>query len=240
MSAAPSTLAALRRDLALATSPFSSRPAPQIEREGEPFYAAAGLVRGTLHEIAAACESDMAAAAGFALALAARCTKPRAIFWVSEDMACAESGALYGPGLDDLALAPERLIVVKTARCRDVLWAMEEALRCRAVGAAIGEVRGAHRGIDLTASRRLSLAANHSGSLALLLRPTPGTEPSAAATRWIVGAAPSAAKLHAPGPPRVQVRLARNRYGRPGSWLLEWNSDKHCFDPAPENRESVA
>ncbi len=64
---------------------------------------------------------------------------------------------------------------------------MEEALRCRAVGAVIGELR--HGEIDMVALRRLSLAAAESGALALLLRAAPADEASTAATRWIVGAA---------------------------------------------------
>ncbi len=85
------------------------------------------------------------------------------------------------------AFAPERLITVTTAHGRDVLWAMEEALRCPAVGAVIGEIRA--RGIDAVATRRLSLAAAAGNALALLVRTAPDDEPSAAATRWVIGAA---------------------------------------------------
>jgi len=113
------------------------------------------------------------------------------VVWVAEDMALLESGAPYGPGLDCHGLAPERLLTVAGARTGDVLWAMEEALHCRAVGTVIGEVRGASRELDLVATRRLSLAAAAHGAMALLLRTAPGTEASAAATRWVVGAGPS-------------------------------------------------
>ena len=112
------------------------------------------------------------------------------------------------------ALAPERLLTVAAAHRRDLLWAMEEALRCRAVGAVIGEVR--HGAIDMVAMRRLSLAAAESGALALLLRAAPANEASTAATRWIVGAAPSVAAAHGPGPPRFAAHLMRNRRGPPG------------------------
>src|SRR5205809_118261 len=98
-------------------------------------------------------------------------------------------GAPYGPGLDGIGIAPERLITVAAARERDVLWAMEEALRCRAVGMVIGEIRP--RDIDQVATRRLALAAAAGNALGLILRTAPDDGPSAAATRWIVGAAPS-------------------------------------------------
>ena len=94
-----------------------------------------------------------------------------------------------GPVSTSAGIAPERLITVAAARARDVLWAMEEALRCRAVGVVIGELRA--RGIDQVMTRRLALAAAAGDTLGLLLRTAPHDEPSAAATRWIIGAAPS-------------------------------------------------
>jgi protein ImuA len=180
---------------------------------------AGGLAGGALHEIAAPRETDMAAASGFAFALAAGLRQP--VLWITEDMALAESGAPHAPGLDAIGLAPERLLTVAAPKSRDVLWAMEEALRCRAVGAVIGEIRG-H--VDLVATRRLSLAAGHGGALALLLRTAPSEEFSAAATRWIVGGAPSLPSPHGVGPPRFSARLVRNRRGQLGSWMLELTS----------------
>ena len=149
-----------------------------------------GLAKGALHEIAAVRAAEIPAATGFALILAVHGRGP--VVWIAEDMALAEYGAPYGPGLEELGLAPERLIAVQAAKSRDVLWAMEEALGspggAGALGAVIGEVRG---GIDFLGTRRLSLAAGRSSSLAVLLRGTPANEPSAAATRLLVGAAPS-------------------------------------------------
>jgi protein ImuA len=175
-----------------------------------------GLARGALHEIAAASEAHLATATGFALGLAAR-GRPR-VCWLAEDMALAESGAPYGPGLDAFGLASERLLTVAVARRGDLLWAMEEALRCRAVHAAIGELRDGE--IDLVALRRLSLAAAESGALALLLRSAPASGVSTAATRWIVGAAPQ---------DRFAVELVRNRRGPLGSWILQWSDSDERF-----------
>jgi protein ImuA len=149
-----------------------------------------GLARGALHELAAAGETHLAATTGVALRLAGGAT-PQTVLWVAEDMSLAESGAPYGPGVDDLGLAPERLLTVAAAKADDVPWVMEEALHCRAVGVVIGEVRSAGRETDLVATRRLSLAAATHGALALLLRGAPGREASAAATRWVVGASSS-------------------------------------------------
>jgi protein ImuA len=178
-----------------------------------------GLVRGALHEVAATGEAHLPAAAGFALAVAKRAA-PLRLIWISEDMALAESGAPHGTGLDAFGLAPEQLVTVSAAHRRDLLWAMEEALRCGATTAVIGEIRAGI--VDGVAIRRLSLAAVESGTLALLLRTEPPNDASTAATRWLVGAAPSIV----PGTPRLAAQLVRNRRGPTGTWILEWsNSD---------------
>jgi protein ImuA len=205
-----------------------------------------GLSRGALHEIAATRETETAAATGFALALAARCNGSapagRGVLWIAEDLSLAENGAPYGPGLDEVGSAPERLVTVAAAHGRDVLWAMEEALRCRAVGVVIGELRA--RGIDQVATRRLSLAAAAGDTLGLILRTAPDDAPSAAATRWIIGAAPSSPvagddRFHGIGPPRLAARLVRNRRGHLGAWIVEWNSVEQRLELATHS-EPVA
>ena len=179
-----------------------------------------GLARGALHEIAAASEAHLAAATGFALGLIAP-ARAR-VCWIAEDMALAESGALYGPGLDAFGLAPERLLTVAAARPRDLLWAMEEALHCRAVRAVIGELRDS--ATDMVALRRLSLTAAENGALVLLLRAAPTDGASTAATRWVVGAAPNNG---------FAAQLVRNRRGPAGSWILEWSDSDERFILAP-------
>jgi protein ImuA len=188
-----------------------------------------GLLRGALHEIAAVSEAHLAAATGFALGLAALRGQTRALVWIAEDMALIESGAPYGPGLDAFGLAPERLLTVSVTHRRDLMGAMEEALRCRAVGAVIGEVR--HDALDAVAVRRLSLATAESGALAFLLRARPQRDASTAATRWIVGATPSSttSRQFEFGPPRFAAQLIRNRRGPTASWIFEWSDDDECF-----------
>lgn len=198
-----------------------------------------GLARAALHEIVAASETEIAAATGFALTLAARLASARAVLWIAEEMSQRESGAPYGPGLDELGLPPEAVLMVTAPHPRDVLWAMEEALRCRAVGAVVGEIRKADA-VDDVASRRLALAATRQQRPALLLRARPEIRPAAAATRWIVGAAASAPAHSGPGPPAFAVHLVRNRLGRLGSWILEWNCVAQRFQLAPAHPQPVA
>jgi protein ImuA len=204
-----------------------------------------GLPCGTLHEVAAARQSDAIAASAFALAVSARCLAVqarKALLWIAEDRSLWENGAPYGPGLDGFGIAPERLVTVSARRPRDVLFAMEEALRCRAVAVTIGEL-GACR-LDHVATRRLALAAAAGNSLALLLRTHSADEPCAFATRWIAGAAPSSfdtscRERRGIGPPRLALHLKRNRHGLSGAWIVEWNSVEQRIELATDS-EPVA
>jgi protein ImuA len=238
ISPAASTLAALRRSLASLEE--ARLPRTRFPDDGILNACTGVTMTAALHEVAASRESALVAASGFVLPLAAGAASKRATLWIAEEIALAENGALYGPGLDAFGLPPERLVRVAVARERDVLWAMEEGLRCRGVGAVIGEMRGTGRGIGLTASRRLSLAAERNGTVAFLLRAMPSDQPVAAATRWVVCTAPSSLTPHGPGPPRLDVRLTRNRRGSVGSWLLEWNSVDQRFQVIPADRQSLA
>src|SRR5262249_6824918 len=141
-------------------------------------------------------ESALPPATHFALGLAAHGKEPRAVLWVAEDMGLLENGAPYGPGLDDLGLSPARLVTVAAAKSRDVLWAMEEALRCRAVGVVIGQAPGAD-GLDFVASRRLPLGPG-SGTSALFCcapRRGPTPPPLPRAGSWLLRR-----RARAPGP----------------------------------------
>jgi protein ImuA len=188
-----------------------------------------GLAYAALHEVSAVLPLHFGAAAGFALALAARAQEPRKqTLLIATDFACLEAGPLYGPGLDQIGLPTERLLVVRVARPLDALFAMEEALKCRALSSVIAELN-TDTG-DLTATRRLSLAAREGGALGLLLRHRPTDAPSAAHTRWQVAAAPSEPdEFGGLGPTAFALSLTRNRRGPCGHWTVAWDHHEHAF-----------
>ena len=130
-----------------------------------------GLPTGALYEVVPARANDMAAAAGFALALAARLGRARAgaIVWIGQDFAAREYAVPYGPGLAAHGLDPARLILVNVANARDLVWAMEEALKCPACAAVIGEFWSSRPPAELVASLRLLRAARSSAASGLLL-----------------------------------------------------------------------
>src|SRR5262245_60354950 len=99
-----------------------------------------GLPGAALHEVSAK-PAHLGAAAGFALALAARAGEPgKETLWIATDFGLFETGALYGPGLDQFGLATDRLLIVRVARPVDALFAMEEALKCRALATVVAEL----------------------------------------------------------------------------------------------------
>ncbi len=151
---------------------------------------AGGLAPASLHEITPNGMTDLGSAIGFALALAARAHKPgKALFWITTDFAALEAGDTYGLGCDLAGLAARDLVVVKAARPIDALWAMEEALKCRALSCAVVELPNDAPLADLTATRRLTLAAREGGAFGFLLRHRASTLTSSAETRWRVAAA---------------------------------------------------
>ena len=192
-----------------------------------------GLGLGELHELAPFAPFHSGASLGFAVALATLVPAGGPVVWVQQDFAGLETGTLYGMGCDLFGLASARLLVVRTATPRDTLWAMEEALKTNGIAAVIGELAGEGQAADLTATRRLSLAAQQGGRLCLLLRQIALSQPSAAATRWVVAAVPGAADgLGGLGRTALRLSLTKNRRGPCGSWVLQWDHHAKRFLPA--------
>lgn len=233
----PKALPLLLRRLAAAAQPASVRPSARFAL-GAPAVDAVlggGLASGSLHEVFAAAGQDMASAAGFVAGLAQRAAARRSpILWVRQSFTEAEVGDLYAPGLAGLGFDPGDLILVRARDAVSVLRAGAEAVRCPALGAVVIEPWGAPKALDLTATRRLTLAAAQSGVTTFLLRTGAEPRPSAALTRWAVTAGPSRAlAADAPGHPTFDITLLRHRAGIAGfRWRVEWDHDRRLFREA--------
>jgi protein ImuA len=181
-----------------------------------------GINLSALHEAASVGpDTEHAAAATlFVAGLLARLDGP--VLWV------LRQADLFAPGLAGAGLQPDRVVFAEAGK--NVLPVMEEGLRHPGLTAVIGELTGR---LSLVASRRLQLAAEQAGVLAILLRRSNGfddpvlNEPTAASTRWRIAALPSPPALpHAPDTPglgraRWRLDLTRCRGGEPGSWITE-------------------
>lgn len=182
-----------------------------------------GLPMGALHEVSGAGPDREHGAVGarFAAGILARLQGP--VLWV------VAGAPPYPPGLAGAGLHPDRVVYAEAGRDA-VLLVMEEGLRQPGLAGVVAELSDA---LSLTASRRLQLAAEATGSIAILLhRPyrsalAEAAGATAAATRWRIAALPSGPALpHAPEVPglawpRWRIDLTRCRGGRTGSWVME-------------------
>lgn len=193
-----------------------------------------GLVRAALHEVFAANPDDSSAAAGFVLLLALRGAASKPVIWVREDRVERGHGRLYAPGLVELGVDPAGILLVTGSDALAVLRAGADIVGCGAVGAVMIEPWGKAPVLDLTASRRLAMAAAQSGVLTLVLRSGADPGPSAATTRWRVSAAPSdMLAAQAPGHPAFDISLLRHRGGIAGfDARVEWDRDTKSFRDA--------
>jgi protein ImuA len=180
-------------------------------------WPAGGLPLGCLHEA----RSDGSLAGSAALCAFAGCIAGRlgAVLWCARTRD-AHGARLYAPGLAQIGLPAEKLLLATAFSDAALLAVMEEGLAHPLLGCVVGEVER----LSLTASRRLQLAAEKSGVTALALRPSPraAEAPIAAASRWRVTPFPSAAHAIAEsGKARWRLELLQARCGAAHDWIVE-------------------
>ncbi len=183
-----------------------------------------GLAYGALHEFAGGGSGtvDGAAAALFVAGIAARTKGP--VIW------CLTRPDLFFPALAQVGLHPDRVIFVESDREEDVLANMEEGLSFGGLGAVVGELVR----LPMVSSRRLQLAAERTGTMALGVRrwrrqteANDFGQPTASTTRWRVSVMPSE-ELPVPGVGRPQwfLELMRVKAGECAEFLVRACDDK--------------
>lgn len=168
-----------------------------------------------------------AAAAGFVLAQIGRDARP--ILWIQDRLARRESGR---PFLAGIGLRGS-LLVMQLSRPVDVMLAVEEGLRCKALAAVVAEIRGDPAAVSFTAMKRLALRTEASGVPCWLIRQAATAGPGAARDRWRIGMLPSASNPddpRAPGDSRWRLELFRSRDGRPGEWVAHHDRAENRLD----------
>lgn len=145
----------------------------------------------------------------------------RSILWVQDQRSIQLNGRPYRPGLPPHMR--ERVVHVAARTAQDVLFALEEGLRCRDFACVIGELAGNPKALNFTSSRRLSLTAKKYGVPLWLVRHDAARDLSSARMRWEVRSARSPAapwNASAPGTPSWQAELFRSRTHAEGEWIL--------------------
>lgn len=188
---------------------------------------------GLLQEIFADEPRDAGALLGFGLGLARGLLSPQrpALLYLQLAAEGQELGLPYALGLGRLGIDPGQVVIGRLQNLTELLWAIEEALACRAVAAVIADLCGQHKQLDFTVSRRLGLRSQAGGAATLLLRYGRQREASAAPLRWRVQPARSGRLRldpQAPGRMRVMAVLEKGRLGTAvqklegSGFLLEW------------------
>ncbi len=148
------------------------------------------------------------AATSFAVMLAGVLDGP--VLWLKQGH---ERGRLHPSALAEYA-DPARFLFGKGKTQTDVLWMAEEALRSGATPLVVAQLT---ERLDLTAGRRLQLAAEIGRSRGLFLIPE-GAGSNAAETRWRCSS-------HFDGvdSTRQHWQLIKNKTGTLGDWIIRWD-----------------
>lgn len=175
---------------------------------------------GAIHEFISPTEACSAAANGFISGLLSTLLKKGGIcMWVSAGR------KLFPPALKFFGIEPHRIIFIDARREKDALWAMEQALKCNALTAVVGELQN----ISFAESRRLQLAVAESRVTGFLHRHHLHTfNLLASVSRWKISPITSQLSNGLPGVgfPRWEVELEKIRNGRPGIWQIEWREGR--------------
>lgn len=172
---------------------------------------------GAIHELISDRNENAAATNGFLAGLLGKLNNNGYCLWVSNKR------TIFPSALKQFGIDPDRIIFIDLRQQRDVLWAVEEALKCDILSAVVGELSE----LSFTESRRLQLAVEQSGVTGFIHRHRPRSlNTVACVTRWKINPLPGNVEDNMPGVgfPRWNVELLKVRNGKPGIWDIEWHN----------------
>jgi protein ImuA len=175
---------------------------------------------GVVHEFICEGTEDVSASCGFIsgiLSSLMRCGG--ACLWISS------SQTVFPPSLKSFGIDPHKIIFISLRKEKEILWAIEEALKCDGLAVVVGEIQE----LSFTVSRRLQLAVEQSRVTGFIIRRNPrNINTTACVARWKIISIPSVVVDDIPGVgfPRWNVELLKIRNGNPGTWQIEWMAGK--------------
>ena len=180
---------------------------------------------GAVHEFVCPFNEQSAATEGFISCLISKLMKNGApVLWIGL------SQKIFPPALITFGISPDQVIFINVKNRKEILWVMEESLKCDGVAAVVSEIKE----ISFTESRRLQLAVEQSGVTGFIIRNNPLTvNVNAFVSRWKITHAASNNEDGIPGVgfTKWQVSLLKIRNGKPGSWIIEWSNEKFKITP---------
>lgn len=176
---------------------------------------------GVTHEFISTSSETAASTSGFLTVLLGKLLDQNGhCLWASTQ----PRRSVFPPALADFGIRPEQILFVDTKTAKDTLWVIEEALKCEALTAVVGEITE----LSFNESRRLQLAVERSKVTGLIHRFRPKTENvTACVSRWKISPLASAVKYQQPGLgfPQWNVELLKVKNGMPGRWQIQWSSN---------------
>lgn len=175
-----------------------------------------------VHEFITESKESSASTGGFIVGMLKSIMRTGTVVWISH------TRRIFPPALTYFGIDPDQFIFVDIKKEKDILWAVDEALKCDALSAVVGELNE----LSFTESRRLQLAVEKSRVTGFMLRTNPkkiGT--TACVSRWKITPTHSESTDGMPGLgcPQWKVELLRIRNGKPGSWELRWEQGRFNY-----------
>lgn len=175
---------------------------------------------GVIHEfICETPESTAASEAFISILLSKLMESGSSCLWISRNR------RLFPPSMERFGVDAQQVIFIDLYYQKQILWVMEESLKCEGIACVIAEVSA----IDFAQSRRLQLATEKSHVTGILLRkePKPSLSATACTVRWKAAPLPSSFDTDLPGVgnPRWQIELLKVRNGHIGTFQFEWTAN---------------
>lgn len=179
---------------------------------------------GMVHEFICSNKESLASTIGFIAGIQEKLLKKKGVMiWIDTN------DEIFPPALASLGIDPEQVIFIYPKKEKDILWTIEECLKCEGIAAVVTTIRE----LSFKASRRLQLVVEQSGVTGFVIRnQTKSINTTACVTRWEISSLPSELFEDMPGVgfPKWNVILSKVRNGKPGSWQIQCKNGKWIYD----------
>lgn len=184
---------------------------------------------GAVHEFICNDITSNAASTGFISALLQQLMNNHGVaVWL------ASSQIYFPPALTLYGLYPEKIIFIQLSDQEQIVYAMEEALKCEGISAVVANVRE----LNFKQSRRLQLACEKSRVTGFVLCNKPRRiNTTACVARWEVIPSVSINENNLPGVgfPSWHIQLQKVKNGKPGNWTYAWEGGALTHIPQKQN-----
>lgn len=175
---------------------------------------------GTIHEFLSGKPEYTACTSAFISTLLTKLNANNGVYiWIGKQR------QLFPAGLKSFGIQPHQIIFINLVKQKDILWATEEALKCKSISGVISELEE----ITFAQSQRLQLTVEKSKVTGFILRTqTEHINATACAARWQITPLASENEDHLPGVgfAKWQVDLLKVRNGSSTSCIITYHHGK--------------